>query len=631
MVLSAGVAFLVAVAGIGLSLWTGLALRFEERVAIGVVMGVLAVSAVTLVTFLVIGMGVATLAIGVGLPLALAARAWRRAPGVVRGEARSWWTRLRRPWRDRTSARPGAAIAVAAGAVTTRVLALSYQTTSEGISAGSLAVWGDWSAHLAYAGSFAYGDNRGLDLPIAHGQPFRYHFLADFFGSIFTVSGATLEQSMVLSAWMLAAVLPILLFQVAFRLTRSNAVSAITVLLFTLTGGVGVWYFLTDVRDGGWRIASALPQTYARMPQHDLWLDNTISASLYAQRSTLMGLCAGAAALVLLLVARPSWSRAGFVAAGALVGITGIAHVHLLVTALALGAFAWIVDRRATWWWFLGPAILIGAPLAIAIRPPTSRMRWLVGWMAPGADEPWVWFWIRNAGILLPAFLVIVLLGIAPAALRRLTLPLWLWFIVPNLVAFHPSEWNNTKFFLFWQLAGCLLIAASMRRGWDWSRRRRVLVRAAVRIGVVMCFAALVVTGSLDTVRAMQRSSAIPWVDRDEVAAALWLRDAATDDDVIVYGASNTSAVAALSGVPALSGYGGWTDDLGLPDWALRLMATRTILTGGAGTEEAIDQYDITYVVIGPRERYEYDASDAYWTSHGTVVFDRGMYRIYSV
>ncbi len=123
--------------------------------------------------------------------------------------------------------------------VSTRILSLSYATTPNGISAGSLAVWGDWSAHLAYAGSFAYGDNRGLDLPTATGAGFRYHFLADFFGAIFTVSGSTLQQSMALSEWMLAAAFPPLLWCMVMRLTRSRLTAALTLLLLTLSGGVG--------------------------------------------------------------------------------------------------------------------------------------------------------------------------------------------------------------------------------------------------------------------------------------------------------------------------------------------------------------------------------------------------------
>ena len=93
--------------------------------------------------------------------------------------------------------------------------------------------------------------------------------------------------------------------------------------------------------------------------------------------------------------------------------------------------------------------------------------------MAPQSDQPWPWFWLRNVGLFLPLFAGLALLGGAPRRLRRLTTPLWLWFIVPNLIAFHPSEWNNTKYFVFWQIAGCLLIASWLSRAFSAAMARR--------------------------------------------------------------------------------------------------------------------------------------------------------------
>ena len=83
---------------------------------------------------------------------------------------------------------------------------------------------------------------------------------------IFTVSGSTLHRRLALSEWMLAAAFPPLLWCMVMRLTRSRLTAALTVLLITLSGGVGLWYFLVDVRNDGWGIVTSLPQTYARMP-----------------------------------------------------------------------------------------------------------------------------------------------------------------------------------------------------------------------------------------------------------------------------------------------------------------------------------------------------------------------------
>lgn len=630
----------MAVVGVGLTLLADVRLRLEERVPIGIVVGAITVSAGTFVGFELLGMTWGALLLGVALPGSAAAWGWARHGAAWRREVRSARGRLGLPARAPASLRPLAVLVAAATVVTTRTLSLAYQADGRGgLRVGSLSGYGDWAAHLAYAGSFAYGDNRALEQPLAAGEPLKYHVLANFFGSIFTVPGLALPQALVLSSWLLACTVVPLLFGVARRLTGSRSTAGLTVLLFTLTGGVGAWYLVGDVRAGGWDTLWHLPQTYARMPDRGLWVDNTISASLYAQRSTLLGLATGASAAIVLLAARPRWARSGFLFAGLLVGTTGISHVHTLVTALALGGLAWLADRRATWWWFLGPALAIGLPLTWAISPDTSAVRWLPGWMAPGADQAWAWFWLRNVGLLLPLVLGISLLGGVAPRLRRLTLPLWLWFVVPNVVAFHPGEVNNTKFFLFWQLGGCLLVADLVRRhlvapalAARAPSARRSPVPWLGRLAVaVLLVASLTVTGGLDALRAMQRSSAIPWVDAGDVAAARWLRARAPLDARLVYGASNTSAVAALSGVPALTGYYGWTDDLGIASAGDRVVANRTILSGGPGAADLVRRYGVDYVAIGPRERYEAGASDSYWAEHGVLVFSQGQYQLYEV
>ena len=629
MLLSVPLVAAIAASGFGLTYWVPVRLRVEERCAVGVVLGVVAFCVTTFSMFVVVGMNGWTVAVGTLLTLLAGASGLHRAGGAPRSDLANGAARLRLPMRKATSLRPFVGITVAAGVVATRTLSLAYQTTDDGISAGNLAIYGDWSAHLAYAGSFAYGENQALLSPLAAGTPLRYHFLVDFFAAPFTVTDATLPQALTLSAWVLAVAFTPLLLCAVQRLTGSRVTSALTLLLFTLSGGAGVWYFVGDVADQGWSALTAIPTTYARMPDQGIWLDNTISASLFAQRSTLLGLCIGLAALVILLAARVRWVTGGFIIAGLLVGVTGIAHVHMLFSGLALGGLAWLFDRRREWGWFVLSAALVGLPMAWAITPPTSQMRWLVGWLAAEQNQSWPLFWLRNAGIFLPLFLALAVSRAANERLMRLTLPLWLWFIAANLISFHPWAGNNSKFFMFWQLGGCVVIADALRR--LWLRRGTLSSQVLLRSAAVIAFVALVVTGGIDTIRGMQRTTAFPWVTADEVVVANWLLAHQRPGDVLVYGATNTSAVAALGGVPAVSGYPGWTADLGLPDWYERVRQSGVILSGGPQAEELVNVYGVVWVEIGPWERSEYAASDQFWSQHGELVVQSGDYHLYRV
>jgi len=622
----------VVAAGVGLTYWLPVRLRWEERVAAGAVVGIVSFCAVAFAMFELAGMGWATVLVGAGAPAGGGAWGWWRRRGDCRAERASAVARLRLPMRAAASLRPFAVFTVAAGAVATRTLSLAYQATAQGVAVGNLAVYGDWSAHLAYAGSFAYGDNRALQSPLASGTPLRYHFLCDFFAAPFTVTGATLQQSLTLTAWVLAVVLtPLLLFAVQ-RLTGSRLTSILAVLLFTLSGGAGVWYFLVDVQHQGWGILTELPRTYARIPEQHIFVDNTISMSLYAQRSTQMGLCIGLAALVLLLAGRVTWRRPVFVVAGVLVAVTGITYVHLLLTALALGTLAAWAERRSgrwrEWLWFLAPAAVVGLPLVAAIQPPSSALRWLVGWMAVDAHQSWPWFWLRNAGLFLPLFALAATTRVATPRLRRLTLPLWAWFVVPNLVAFHPWAGNNAKFFLFWQLAGAIVLADVLGRAYARRVRWRGMAVQAVALAAVL---GLVATGGLDTLRGMQRSSAMPWAAADDVSLALWLRDHAQAGDVLAHGGAHDSAVAALGGVAVVGAYGGWIYDLGLPDWYQRGLDSAEILAGGEGASALVQRYGVDWVAIGPVDRETRAASDEYWSEHGELAAEAGQYRLYRV
>ena len=179
-------------------------------------------------------------------------------------------------------------------------------------------------------------------------------------------------------------------------------------------------------------------------------------------------------------------------------------------------------------------------------------------------------------------------------------------------------------------LAGSLMIASWMSQAWSSARQRSTWKRPVALYGVAILVVIMVSAGMLDTLRSMQRSTAIPWVSNDDVAAAVWLRENSTPDDVIVHGMSNTSAIAALGGRRAVSGRTGWTYDLGLDDWSDRWTVTRSILAGGNGTADAVRRFNVDFVAIGPLERNEHQASDDYWKRNGVLVFSSGEYQIYA-
>jgi hypothetical protein len=354
-------------------------------------------------------------------------------------------------------------------------------------------------------------------------------------------------------------------------------------------------------------------------------MDNPTLAYLYAQRNGLFGLPLGLAALTLVWLAQRERRANALVAAGVLVGAVPLANGFAFVIVLAVVAAWAVMDRRHPWWRFFGPALALGLPMAWWLQPPESSVRWLPGWMADDGVGGWLRFWLRNAG---PFLVLLVVASVWRGTVRtgfvKAFLPVWLLWIVPNLVAFHPWEWNNTKYFAFWQLLGAFLVGA-------------VLVRLARtgRPGAVTAAVALValcLSGGLDLLRATDEDSAIPWADADGLAVARWVRDELPRDTVLAVAPTNTQPVTALSEHVVVSGYPGWTFDMAVPDWSERADDEIAVLRGGPAGLAAAERRGVDYVVIGPLEREpHFGGDDAWWAEHGQAVFHSGDWTVYAV
>src|SRR5260370_37532488 len=70
-----------------------------------------------------------------------------------------------------------------------------------------------------------------------------------------------------------------------------------------------------------------------------------------------------------------------------------------------------------------------------------------------------VGFWIWNTSLLLPlAFAGHALVRWFPTAFPNWFGPMWLWFVVPNVIVLQPWVWDNTKFFIFWALLASIVV-----------------------------------------------------------------------------------------------------------------------------------------------------------------------------
>lgn len=623
----------VVLVGVGLTYLSGASLRIEERIGVGAVVGTIAVTLCGYLIAQTTGFGRTSTIAGMVVASAAAAAAWRWRPAggtTARADARELVTRVRLPWRDPASARLPLVVTVASWVVAWRILALAYQGDGAGgVVSGHLSTFGDWNAHLAYAGSFVHGDNVPPTHPFVVGEPLTYHVLVDVFAAQAATLGVSVADGLVVTSVLLAMAFPLVFWWAGRQLTGSTAVTLAAYFVFTLSGGLGFAWAVADVVRGGPGVLGALPRTYARLPEEHIWFDNPVLSYLYAQRPFQVGLPVVliVAALVFRPSDRPTVPARAWWTAGVLTGLTAGFSVFGFGGALAVGG--WLSLRRPGCRVpFVLPALGLGVPVLLAISPDSNHLRWQPGWMAATLDVFWPWFWLLNLGLFLPLALWALGRGgvLATGFDRAVALPVWAIFVVTNLVVFHPWEWNNTHYLIVWLLLLAFPVGGVLV---EWARRAGPLWRPASVVALVV----LVASGSLDVWRAVDGSEGRALLTTaDGIETAAWVREHTPPRAVFLVAPEATQPITSFGARHVVSGYTGWVWDLGAPDWSQRATDIGVALRGEPGTEEVLERYGVDYVVIGRDERSPaWRANDDYWERRGRLVYTNGEYRVYAV
>ena len=626
-----------AAAGFGITYFAGVALNLEERIAFGVVLGAMAV---TLTTFLaslvardVTGWTVAAgfvVAVILGIGCVLTHRAQLAAD----------WTDARDRWPQQW---PLVAVVLVCGAWTVHFLHQAWVYLPSGLFAGYVNIWGDWAAHLSFAGSFAYGRNFPPEFPVDPGHHLGYPFMIDFFAADLVPLGSSLTSGLTATSGMLGLAFPAVVYLAAQRFVADRLAAAIAVFVFVLSGGLGFVLLAWDIHEGGLAALAHLPREYTLNRNLTLeWL-NPVLAYLVPQRSTLFGFSLALLVLVLIWLAvreRAGWPA--FLFAGVVTGLTPLFHVHAFGTVVALSFFWMLSHRGREWWWFFVPALVIGLPTLVWMWPPAAisycgdspvfmGICFQPGWLAPAnlyRDGPtlataiFVWFWIENTSLLIPLMIAAHFLrGWFATDFPRWFSPMWLWFLVPNLFVLQPWAWDNTKFFIFWALLGSILVAGLLA---GMLRRGRASVIAAVTMMVLFGL-----SSSLDLYRASSFNvSSVQFTDPEGLRVAGWVREHTSPTALFAVADEHNSPISTMTGRRVLIGYPGWLWTYGLPDWQTKGADNKLILGGDSSTPGLVRKYGVDYVMIGPQE-IAHGASKAYWDDHGTRVYESGGYTVY--
>lgn len=664
-------------AGFAITLLSGLRLTIEERIFFGAVLGLMVVTAATFGLFLAFGLDPLSIGLGFGFTAGLGAVGCVVGRATLVPELREFKTRWTSyPRRGGQHPWPLWLLLLIAWSYTLHFFSHAYVLDDHGLTAGYVTIWGDWGAHLSYAGSFAYGDNRPPEFFIDPGHRLGYAFAIDFLAAMMVHLGTTLPTALVLSSAVLALAFPGVMYCAGLRLVKSRAAASLAVLIFAMMGGTGFIYFLADIDKYGLTAVTMPPRQYTQNPDLGYqWLDPVL-AYLVPQRSVLFGFSLILISTTLLWIAKDHQAAEGtgrrktarpLVFVGVVVGLTPVFHPYAYATATALGVCWALTDREGNGaWWrrylqglrsqlaFLVPALVLGVPALLWLLPagggnslrfqpgwyafPSAPgvplphlLDWIWGWLAgglPGLNVvnvlAWLWFWIKNLSLFLPLVLVAQFCkGAVPDRFRFRFIPLWLWFVIPNLFVLQPWAWDNTKFFVFWALFGSMLVAGLVVR----------IVAAGVtgRVLGAGCVVLLVLAGGIDLYRASNyKISSVEFTDVGGVRLATWVRNNTDPRATFLVAHEHNNPVTALAGRRVVLGYPAWLYTYEIADYSTKQSDVDRMLRGDPQTPELVRRYHVDYVVIGPQERSDnYHANVNYWTANAAIVHEDRDYMVF--
>lgn len=499
-----------------------------------------------------------------------------------------------------------------------------------GLWAGHVNVWGDWSAHISYVTSLANQNFFPPQFPILAGHVLSYPFAADLISAVLVRLGVPLVESMLIPSFLFSILLVITLFVFYKTILQDGKAASLAIFLFLLNGGLGFLWFIGDLANYGPSMLLALPREYTLM-RDDLniqWI-NIIISEFIPQRGFLLGL---PLALFVFLVFWEIYTKSKatpwkIVTTGVITGLMPIIHMHSFIVIILVGGWTIFLvalrEKKVPQTLLLFPAItlFLALPLIRTFYPHfgTTPIIFQPGWLASEGGDNILFFWIKNAGIML--FLPLLGLKLAPRKLLLWLLPLLGLFVVGNLFIFQPYAWDNTKFFTYWWLASAGFAALFLRH--------LAAKGMSLRIGALLLAIIAIASGSLDVLRVTQyEQNAIRMLSPQDIELADWVKNNTQKESIFLTAPNHDNPIAMLSGRRIVLGFPGWLWTYGIDIGDRHTM----VVSAYVGNKTDIENLNVSFVLIGPQERYAFEnLNEEFFVKNYPVVFERDETRVFAV
>lgn len=487
-------------------------------------------------------------------------------------------------------------------------------------------VWADTPFHGSIVSGLAFRPDYPPHYTIALGRSLGYPFMVDLLSAVPLRFGASFRTSLIAVNIPVAVTIFAGVAAITRRVTGSARAAVIATLVFLCLGNFGFLSVASDIHEAGgftnW--AKHLPWSYTgdafggkgrdRLGS-GIYLGNPTFMFILPRRSGAFGLAGLVTGLTALDALADRTRLRTAILVGLLLGAMPRVHGHTSI-ALAVIAITWFFmrtrrkqdDSLPVWLIGGGLAGLLALPQFLGIRSQTSGFTSVVlGWTGEShqavvdflsgahplqAAFSFLTFWVLNGGLLL--LLLPLALIRADRNVRRWYLPFGFIWLLGMLVRTQPLEWDNSNWFVIWQLATVILVSSLLA-----STPRSIGLQLRLRTAAVVVSLILLTAGGFLSFTYAAQGRMYLW-STAEISASAQIRKHTPDTAVILTAGADPHShpVNALSGRQVYSGWGGWLLAHGL-DWASYGAGQKAMFSGDVAL---MREEGVTYVLRSPYE-----------------------------
>ncbi|GHU67332.1 hypothetical protein FACS1894184_06980 [Clostridia bacterium] len=503
--------------------------------------------------------------------------------------------------------------------------------------------YGDLSLHLSIATSL-----RNASFPpeyaLLPGTRLAYPFLVDTLSTSLMLWGLPLRWAFIIPSTLMCAVVFTGILLLAHRITHSEKLAALALLLMVFCGGFGFLYSWDRIGLDPSRFTDIFTQFYrapANLVDMNIRWSNLLVDMWVPQRTFLGGWVVLLPALSLVLDLPDSRSqRRDAIVLGLFAGGMPLVHTH---SFLALGLFSagylvWCCvfrkGDRSRFRTLSSCIIYLIITLALALpqlfaftfgqSSAEGFVRFHFNWVNTNADglkDSYLYFWIKNVGP--PMLLILLMLFDLPAEHKPIAYGAFLIFIAAELVEFQPNDYDNNKLFYVWYLMAlpcALAFGARLFRRLKGIRARYVIAGAFVLVSVF--------SGVLSVIR--EGVSDYELYSANAVSMAQYVEDNTLPDSVILTATNHNNPISAVAGRKVVCGPDVYLFFHGL-DYKEKAADVTRFYTDPQHSQYVVEDNNVAYVLVGDYERAIPGLDEDSIKQMYTLVFEAGNYRLYKV